>query len=204
MNEEIRFHPAKFRNSYRNWMENIKDWCISRHLLWGHRMLAWYDEKGNPYVGMDEKEAMAGFIRKANPGHVPKSYPVLVRRTRTSWIPVVLLLVMASSKYLKGLASSRQCGYKYYYPTHVLVTAPEIIFFWVARMIMAGFEYMGEKPFTEVYFTGVVVTSRKKDEQEPGQIPPIFSCADQINTGPTLRAFRAIMISSPAGNDTAL
>jgi valyl-tRNA synthetase len=195
MSEEIKFHPSKFRNSYRNWMENIKDWCISRHLLWGHQIPAWYDEKGNPFVGMDKKEAIAEF-RKANPGYGPED-PVMVQDEDVldTWFSSWLW----PFEVFKGLSHPRNADVKYYYPTNVLVTAPEIIFFWVARMIMAGFEYMGEKPFTEVYFTGIVRDKQgRKMSKSLGNSPDLLELIDKYGAD----AVRfGIMISSPAGND---
>jgi valyl-tRNA synthetase len=195
MNEEIKFYPSKFRNSYRNWMENIKDWCISRQLIWGHRIPAWYDGEGNPYVALNEQEAIALF-RKEHPGHGPED-PVLVQDEDVldTWFSSWLW----PFEVFKGLSDPGNADVKYYYPTNVLVTAPEIIFFWVARMVMAGFEYMGEKPFTEVYFTGIVRDKQgRKMSKSLGNSPDLLDLIDKYGAD----AVRfGIMIASPAGND---
>jgi valyl-tRNA synthetase len=195
MNEEIKFYPSKFRNSYRNWMENIKDWCISRQLVWGHRVPAWYDQDGVPYVGMNEQEAIAEF-RKAHPLHGAED-PVLVQDEDVldTWFSSWLW----PFEVFKGLSNPGNEDVKYYYPTNVLVTAPEIIFFWVARMIMAGFEYMGEKPFAQVYFTGIVRDKQgRKMSKSLGNSPDLLDLIDKYGAD----AVRfGIMIASPAGND---
>ena len=134
-------------------MENIKDWCISRQLWWGHRIPAWYDEEGNVYVAENEEEANATSQRK---------YPhSLQSKLQLEHQDEDVLDTWFSSwlwpfEVFKGYSNPGNADVKYYYPTNTLVTAPEIIFFWVARMIMAGFEYKKEKPFSDVYFTGIV------------------------------------------------
>ncbi len=176
-------------------MENIKDWCISRQLIWGHRIPAWYDKDGNPYVGMNEQEAIAEF-RKVHPGHGLED-PVMVQDEDVldTWFSSWLW----PFEVFKGLSDPGNADVKYYYPTNVLVTAPEIIFFWVARMIMAGFEYMGEKPFTEVYFTGIVRDKQgRKMSKSLGNSPDLLDLIDKYGAD----AVRfGIMIASPAGND---
>jgi valyl-tRNA synthetase len=147
--DEIRFHPAKYKNLYRHWMENIKDWCISRQLWWGHQIPAWYDADGRFVVAMDEAEAIRNFRETHgidNP--VLRQDEDCLDTWFSSWLWPI--------EVFKGISNPGNPEIKYYYPTHTLVTAPEIIFFWVARMIMSGYEYMDEKPFREVYFTGIV------------------------------------------------
>ena len=192
MNDEIKFYPSKFRNLYRNWMENIRDWCISRQLWWGHRIPAWYDEEGNFVVAKDEKEASELFNKngKAAVGKLRQDDDVL-----DTWFSSWLW----PFEVFKGYSNPGNDDIKYYYPTNSLVTAPEIIFFWVARMIMAGYEYMGEKPFSEVYFTGIVRDELgRKMSKQLGNSPDLLALIDKYGAD----AVRfGIMISSPAGND---
>ena len=200
MNDEIKFYPVKFKNLYRNWMENIRDWCISRQLWWGHRIPAWYDGEGRFVVAKTEAEA-AEVYRKQNPKSGPESF----RDQNLELIQDEDVLDTWFSSWLwpfevfKGYSDPGNADIKYYYPTNTLVTAPEIIFFWVARMIMAGFEYMGEKPFSEVYFTGIVRDELgRKMSKQLGNSPDLLGMIDKYGAD----AVRfGIMISSPAGND---
>jgi len=189
MSDEIQFHPAKFKNLYRHWMEGIKDWCISRQLWWGHRIPAWYDEAGNVYVAHNEAE-------------VNEKYPETKGKTLAqdadcldTWFSSWLW----PFEVFKGLSNPHNAEVNYYYPTSTLVTAPEIIFFWVARMIMAGEEYMGKIPFKDVYFTGIVRDKQgRKMSKSLGNSPDLLGLIDQYGAD----AVRfGIMIASPAGND---
>lgn len=189
MSDEIQFHPAKFKNVYRHWMDNIKDWCISRQLWWGHRIPAWYDAEGNVYVA--ENEAA-----------VNEKYPETKGKTLTqdadcldTWFSSWLWPI----EVFKGMSNPNNEEINYYYPTSTLVTAPEIIFFWVARMIMAGEEYMGKIPFKDVYFTGIVRDKQgRKMSKSLGNSPDLLGLIDQYGAD----AVRfGIMIASPAGND---
>ena len=189
MSDEIQFHPAKFKNVYRHWMDNIKDWCISRQLWWGHRIPAWYDAEGNVYVA--ENEAA-----------VNEKYPETKGKTLTqdadcldTWFSSWLWPI----EVFKGMSNPNNAEINYYYPTSTLVTAPEIIFFWVARMIMAGEEYMGKIPFKDVYFTGIVRDKQgRKMSKSLGNSPDLLGLIDQYGAD----AVRfGIMIASPAGND---
>jgi len=207
IDEEIKFYPAKFKNLYRNWMENIRDWCISRQLWWGHRIPAWYDEEGNVYVAKTENDAMlqaASRKRQAS----KKTVQTEVLRHEASSIKLFqdedVLDTWFSSwlwpfEVFKGYSSPGNADIEYYYPTNTLITAPEIIFFWVARMIMAGFEYMKEKPFSDVYFTGIVRDELgRKMSKQLGNSPDLLGLIDKYGAD----AVRfGIMISSPAGND---
>jgi valyl-tRNA synthetase len=193
MEEEIKFYPAKFKNLYRHWMENIKDWCISRQLWWGHRIPAWFDEEGNYVVAETKEEAIGTFKNK---------YPQINTESITqdedcldTWFSSWLW----PFEVFKGYSNPGNEEVKYYYPTNTLVTAPEIIFFWVARMIMAGEEFMKEKPFDAVYFTGIVRDKLgRKMSKSLGNSPDLLALIDQYGAD----AVRfGVMISSPAGND---
>jgi valyl-tRNA synthetase len=193
LNEEIKFYPSKFRNLYRNWMENIRDWCISRQLWWGHRIPAWYDDEGRFVVARNEEEAINEYkIRnpKSEIRNLTQDSDVL-----DTWFSSWLW----PFEVFKGYSNPGNPDIKYYYPTNTLVTAPEIIFFWVARMIMAGFEYMHEKPFNDVYFTGIVRDELgRKMSKQLGNSPDLLALIDKYGAD----AVRfGIMISSPAGND---
>ena len=195
LNDQIKFYPAKFRNLYRNWMENIRDWCISRQLWWGHRIPAWYDEQGNFVVAKNEEEAVNEFkIRNPN-FEIRNSNLTQDEDVLDTWFSSWLW----PFEVFKGYSNPGNSDIRYYYPTNTLVTAPEIIFFWVARMIMAGFEYMHERPFSEVYFTGIVRDELgRKMSKQLGNSPDLLGLIDRYGAD----AVRfGIMISSPAGND---
>ncbi len=187
--EEIKFYPPKFKNTYRHWMENIRDWCISRQLWWGHRIPAWYDEDGNVYVAESLEALHAAHPETAK----------LPLRQDDDCLDTWFSSWLWPFEVFKGFSNPGNADIKYYYPTNTLVTAPEIIFFWVARMIMAGFEYMGEKPFSEVYFTGIVRDKLgRKMSKQLGNSPDLLGLIDQYGAD----AVRfGIMVSSPAGND---
>ena len=195
MDEEIKFYPPKFKNTYRHWMENIKDWCISRQLWWGHRIPAWYDKNGNVFVAENEASAKLQWIEKNQSSGVTD--PVLKQDEDCldTWFSSWLW----PFEVFKGFSSPGNAAIQYYYPTNTLVTAPEIIFFWVARMIMAGFEYMGKQPFKDVYFTGIVRDKQgRKMSKSLGNSPDLLALIDQYGAD----AVRfGIMVSSPAGND---
>jgi valyl-tRNA synthetase len=192
-NDEIRFHPVKYKNLYRHWMENIKDWCISRQLWWGHRIPAWYDKAGNVFVARNAAEALS----KAR-----RTYPDM---TEADLLQDEDCLDTWFSSWLwpfevfKGYSMPGNNEINYYYPTQALVTAPEIIFFWVARMIMAGYEWMGKKPFSDVYFTGIVRDELgRKMSKQLGNSPDLLALIDKYGAD----AVRfGILVSSPAGND---
>jgi valyl-tRNA synthetase len=173
-------------------MENIKDWCISRQLWWGHQIPAWYDAEGRYIVAMDEADAKQKFSAMygiENPQL--KQDEDCLDTWFSSWL--------WPFEVFKGISNPGNKDVAYYYPTNTLVTAPEIIFFWVARMVMAGYEYMGEKPFKDVYFTGIVrdLQGRKMSKQL-GNSPDLLEMIDDIGAD----AVRfGILIASPAGND---
>jgi valyl-tRNA synthetase len=190
--DEIRFHPVKYKNLYRHWMENIKDWCISRQLWWGHRIPAWYDAEGRYVVAMDEADAKQRYAEKyGSSDAVLRQDEDCLDTWFSSWL--------WPFEVFKGISKPGNAELAYYYPTQTLVTAPEIIFFWVARMIMAGYEYMGEKPFGDVYFTGIVRDKQgRKMSKQLGNSPDLLQMIDEVGAD----AVRfGIMISSPAGND---
>jgi len=194
-NDTIRFYPSKFKNLYRHWMENIKDWCISRQLWWGHRIPAWYDAEGNVYVATDEKEALAQWAQ--HHGKEPSQTDILKQDEDCldTWFSSWLW----PFEVFKGYSQPDNEEISYYYPTNTLVTAPEIIFFWVARMIMAGMEYKHQIPFREVYFTGIVRDKQgRKMSKSLGNSPDLLALIDKY--GADACRF-GIMISSPAGND---
>ncbi len=198
MNDEISFYPAKFKNLYRHWMEGIKDWCISRQLWWGHRIPAWYDEKGNVYVAKSIEELHS--LQPETKNLTLKQDEDCLDTWFSSWLWPM--------EVFKGYSNPGNADINYYYPTNTLVTAPEIIFFWVARMIMAGYEYMKDtfpndpekwKPFNEVYFTGIVRDKQgRKMSKQLGNSPDLLEMIDK--DGADAVRF-GIMISSPAGND---
>lgn len=190
--DEIKFYPAKFKNLYRHWMENIKDWCISRQLWWGHRIPAWYDNEGRFVVAETEAKAREMFNAQFSINNAQlKQDEDCLDTWFSSWL--------WPFEVFKGYSNPGNTDIKYYYPTNTLVTAPEIIFFWVARMIMAGYEYKGEKPFEEVYFTGIVRDKQgRKMSKSLGNSPDLLELIDKY--GADACRF-GIMISSPAGND---
>ncbi|MFC0773114.1 valine--tRNA ligase [Terrimonas alba] len=192
MDDEIKFYPSKFKNLYRHWMENIKDWCISRQLWWGHRIPAWYDAEGRFVVAETEEKAKEMFNAQFSISNaVLKQDQDCLDTWFSSWL--------WPFEVFKGYSNPDNEEVKYYYPTNTLVTAPEIIFFWVARMIMAGYEYKKEKPFSEVYFTGIVRDKiGRKMSKQLGNSPDLLEMID--NDGADAVRF-GIMISSPAGND---
>lgn len=196
MNGNIQFHPEKFKNTYKHWMENIKDWCISRQLWWGHRIPAWYYGNGSDefVVAKTRDEAIALATKKA--GHPIDSDQLkqdedVLDTWFSSWLWPISVF--------NGLTRPYNDEIKYYYPTNDLVTAPEIMFFWVARMIIAGYEYMGDLPFKHVYYTGIVRDKLgRKMSKSLGNSPDPLDLiekygADGVRMG--------ILISSPAGND---
>ena len=198
MNDEIKFYPTKFKNTYRHWMANIKDWCISRQLRWGHRIPAWYDDKGNVVIAKTEEEANKVYadtfgdkLGESTNYSLTQDGDVL-DTWFSSW-----LWPMEVFGWNENKESNKDLNY--YYPTATLVTAPEIIFFWVARMIMAGLEYKKQIPFNQVYFTGIVRDKQgRKMSKSLGNSPDLLEMIE--NYGADAVRF-GVLISSPAGND---
>ncbi len=196
MNGNIQFHPDKFKNTYRHWMENVKDWCISRQLWWGHRIPAWYFGNGtNDYVvAKTAEEALALATERAG-----KTIELADLRQDEDVLDTWFSSWLWPISVFNGLTRPGNEEIKYYYPTNDLVTAPEIMFFWVARMIIAGNEYLGDIPFKNVYYTGIVrdKLGRKMSKSLGNSPDPIELIekygADGVRVG--------ILISSPAGND---
>ena len=193
-NDTIKFHPAKFKNTYRHWLENIKDWCISRQLWWGHRIPAWYFDlngKVETIVALNEEEAKKIAAEKYNyTGELRQDEDVL-DTWFSSWLWPISLF--------DGIRNPDNPEINYYYPTADLITAPDIIFFWVARMIMAGEEYRNDIPFKNVYFTGIVrdKLGRKMSKSLGNSPDPIELIekygADGVRMG--------MLLTAPAGND---
>ncbi len=195
MSDDIRFVPAKYKNTYNHWMSNIKDWCISRQLWWGQRIPAWFLPEGGYVVGETPEEALKLAREKAgNPGlqlsDLRQDEDVL-DTWFSSWLWPISVF--------DGIRRPDNKDINYYYPTNDLVTAPDIIFFWVARMIMTGFEYRGEKPFGAVYFTGIVrdKQGRKMSKQLGNSPDPL----DLIATYGADGVRMGMMLSTSAGND---
>ena len=209
MNDELKFYPAKYKNTYKNWLENIQDWCISRQLWWGHRIPAYYYEseegkvKSEKFAAAEEKFVVAENAEKALELAREKSGNANLQASDlrqdedaldtwfSSWLWPISLF--------DGINNPGNEEINYYYPTSDLVTGPDIIFFWVARMIMAGEEYMGNFPFKNVYFTGIVrdklgrkMSKSLGNSPDPIELIEKFG-ADGVRMG--------MMLSAPAGND---
>ncbi len=206
--DDIKLYPAKFKNTYRHWMENVRDWCISRQLWWGHRIPAWYYGKGeNEFVVAETPEEALTLAskqagRKFNAADLWQD-PDVLDTWASSWLWPEAVFDGFNDKYFdkeKGkILKAKNKDLAYFYPTNVLVTAPEILFFWVARMIIAGYEYLDEKPFGDVYLTGIVRDKQgRKMSKSLGNSPDPLELmerygADGVRTG--------MLFSSPAGND---
>ena len=189
----IRFIPEKYKNTYRHWMTDIRDWCISRQLWWGHRIPAWYLPDGSHVVAETEEEALT-LAREKDPALTLADLHQEEDGLDTwfsSWLWPISLF--------NGILDPDNEDIKYYYPTTTLVTGPDIIFFWVARMIMAGYEFMHKQPFNNVYFTGIVrdEIGRKMSKQLGNSPDPLQLIADYGADGVRV----GIMLSAPAGND---
>ena len=195
LNGEMNFYPAKYKATYKNWLENIKDWCISRQLWWGHRIPAYYIPGGGFVVAETREEAWRKAIEQSgNPDLKPeelKQDEDCLDTWFSSWLWPISLF--------DGINNPGNEEMSYYYPTTDLVTGPDIIFFWVARMIMAGYEYVGEMPFRSVYFTGIVrdklgrkMSKSLGNSPDPLELIEKFG-ADGVRMG--------MMLSAPAGND---
>ncbi|MGG9962508.1 valine--tRNA ligase [Ferruginibacter sp. SUN106] len=202
LNDTIQFHPAKLKNTYSHWLGNIKDWCISRQLWWGQQIPAWYDEEGNVFVAATALEAASLKLQGAGISQ-PTIAQLEACSLKLSQDEDVLDTWFSSwlwpMEVFKGISNPGNNEIDYYYPTTTLVTGQDIIFFWVARMIMAGYEYKQEIPFKDVYFTGMVRDKQgRKMSKQLGNSPDLLGLIDQYGADATRFG---IMIASPAGND---
>jgi valyl-tRNA synthetase len=192
-NGDIRLIPDKFINTYRHWMENVQDWCISRQLWWGQRIPAWYLPEGDFVVAMNEADALKKAQQK-NPAYTAadlRQDEDVVDTWFSSWLWPISVF--------DGFKDPNNKDIQYYYPTNDLVTAPEILFFWVARMIIAGYEYRGDLPFRNVYLTGIVRDKQgRKMSKSLGNSPDPLDLIDQYGAD-GVRV--GMLFSSPAGND---
>ena len=193
MNDNILFHPIKFKNTYRHWLENIKDWCVSRQLWWGQRIPAFYYQN-NKFVVAETKEKALFLAKKENPKLILSDLTQdddVLDTWFSSWLWPISVF--------DGIRNPQNEDIKYYYPTNDLVTGPEIIFFWVARMIMSGYEYKKDLPFRNVYLTGIVRDAKgRKMSKSLGNSPDPIELmekygADGVRVG--------MLLCSPAGND---
>ena len=195
MDDDIKFYPPKFKNTYRHWMTNIKDWCISRQLWWGHRIPAYFLPEGGYVVAESEEQALE--LAKEKTGNANLTINDLRQDEDcldtwfSSWLWPISLF--------NGILNPDNEEIKYYYPTSDLVTGPDIIFFWVARMIISGYEYLNDKPFKSVYFTGIVrdKLGRKMSKSLGNSPDPL----DLIATYGADGVRMGMMLAAPAGND---
>ncbi len=195
MDDAIRFVPAKYKNTYKHWMENIKDWCISRQLWWGHQIPAYFLPKGGYVVAESKEEALA--LAKVKTGDMTltmddlRQDPDCLDTWFSSWLWPISLF--------NGILDPNNAEINYYYPTADLVTGPDIIFFWVARMIMAGYEFKQDMPFKNVYFTGIVRDKLgRKMSKSLGNSPDPLMLIDKYGADGVRMG---MMLSAPAGND---
>ena len=195
MNDELKFYPAKYKNTYRNWLENIKDWCISRQLWWGHRIPAYYLPSGGYVVAENIEEAVKLAQEKTGDSSLTASDLRQDEDALDTWFSSWLWPI----SLFDGINNPGNEEIKYYYPTNDLVTGPDIIFFWVARMIMAGYEYMGDMPFKNVYFTGIVRDKLgRKMSKSLGNSPDPLDLIERFGADGVRMG---MMLSAPAGND---
>ena len=192
---EMKFYPQKYVNTYKNWLENIQDWCISRQLWWGHRIPAYYYGEGdNDFVVAETREEALKLAQQKNPAITDaelRQDEDALDTWFSSWLWPISLF--------DGINNPGNEEINYYYPTSDLVTAPDIIFFWVARMIMAGEEYMGKFPFKNVYFTGIVRDKLgRKMSKSLGNSPDPIGLIDKYGADGVRMG---MMLSAPAGND---
>ncbi|RYY64319.1 MAG: valine--tRNA ligase [Chitinophagaceae bacterium] len=197
---EVKIHPEeRFLATYKYWLENIKDWCISRQLWWGQRIPAWYDADGRFVVAATEEEANVKFEEKFGRTPSPSGKAGMGLRQDEDVLDTWFSSWLWPIEVFNGIVDPGNKDIEYYYPTNVLVTGQDIIFFWVARMIMAGMEYKQQRPFEHVYFTGMVRDKQgRKMSKSLGNSPDLLDLIDRFGAD----AVRfGILISSPAGND---
>ena len=194
LNGDLKFYPQKYVNTYKNWLENIQDWCISRQLWWGHRIPAYYYNEQGDFVVAETREKALELAQQKDPNLKDadlRQDEDALDTWFSSWLWPISLF--------DGINNPKSEELAYYYPTSILVTGPDIIFFWVARMIMAGYEYVGKMPFKHVYFTGIVrdklgrkMSKSLGNSPDPIELIEKFG-ADGVRMG--------MMLSAPAGND---
>ena len=195
MNDELKFFPPKYKNTYRNWLENIKDWCISRQLWWGHRIPAYYLPEGGYVVAETPEEAVKLAQEKTGNANLTLADLRQDEDCLDTWFSSWLWPI----SLFNGILDPDNEEIKYYYPTSDLVTGPDIIFFWVARMIMAGYEYKHDMPFRNVYFTGIVRDKiGRKMSKSLGNSPDPLELIDKFGADGVRMG---MMLSAPAGND---
>lgn len=195
MNDEIKFYPAKYKNTYRHWLENIKDWCISRQLWWGHRIPAYYLPGGGYVVAETPQEALEQAIEKTGNNALTLNDLHQDEDALDTWFSSWLWPI----SLFNGILEPGNAEFNYYYPTSDLVTGPDILFFWVARMIMAGYEYADKPPFRNVYFTGIVRDKiGRKMSKSLGNSPDPLALIDKFGADGVRMG---IMLAAPAGND---
>ncbi|NCC08971.1 MAG: valine--tRNA ligase [Bacteroidia bacterium] len=195
MADDIKFYPAKYKNTYRHWMENIKDWCISRQLWWGHRIPAYFLPEGGFVVALTPEEALKKAIEKTGNAALTLADLRQDEDCLDTWFSSWLWPI----SLFDGINNPDNEELNYYYPTSDLVTGPDIIFFWVARMIMAGYEYEGKMPFKNVYFTGIVRDKQgRKMSKSLGNSPDPLDLIDKFGADGVRMG---MMLAAPAGND---
>ena len=195
MNDEIKFYPTKYKNTYRHWLENIKDWCISRQLWWGHRIPAYYLPEGGYVVAESIEEAVKLAQEKSGNANLTAADLRQDEDALDTWFSSWLWPI----SLFDGIMNPDNEEFNYYYPTSDLVTGPDIIFFWVARMIMAGYEFTGKMPFKNVYFTGIVRDKLgRKMSKSLGNSPDPLDLIDRFGADGVRMG---MMLAAPAGND---
>ena len=195
MNDELKFYPPKYKNTYRHWMENIKDWCISRQLWWGHRIPAYFLPEGGYVVAETAEQALE--LAKEKTGN--NNLTIADLRQDDDCLDTWFSSWLWPISLFDGINRPGNEKISYYYPTSDLVTGPDIIFFWVARMIMAGYEYMGDMPFKNVYFTGIVRDKiGRKMSKSLGNSPDPLDLIDRYGADGVRMG---MMLAAPAGND---
>ena len=195
MNDQLRFFPPKYKNTYKNWLENIKDWCISRQLWWGHRIPAYFLPAGGYVVAETPEKALELAREKSGNADLQLSDLRQDEDCLDTWFSSWLWPI----SLFNGILDLDNDEIKYYYPTSDLVTGPDIIFFWVARMIMAGYEYRGDMPFRNVYFTGIVRDKiGRKMSKSLGNSPDPLELIDKYGADGVRMG---MMLAAPAGND---
>lgn len=195
MNDDIKFYPSKYKNTYRYWMENIKDWCISRQLWWGHRIPAYYLPKGGFVVAETPEQA----LEKARKQSGNEQLTLADLRQDEDCLDTWFSSWLWPISLFDGIKNPKNEEISYYYPTSDLVTGPDIIFFWVARMIMAGYEYEGKMPFKNVYFTGIVRDKiGRKMSKSLGNSPDPLALIEKFGADGVRMG---MMLAAPAGND---